>query len=393
MSHSWNVLLVSLSQHYGEAHCRPHLLQSWEWGQVKARYGWQPFHLVWNDQTSKLIKTWPVTEERPLAAALVLVRTIPLGGLAARASVAYAPKGPLLDWENVPLRERVLRDLRAFARRKGAIFVKIDPEVRVGTGLPNTPDDQPDPLGQSLVSTLQAQGWLFSQEQIQYRNTVLLDLTPSEETLLARMKQKTRYNVRLAARRGVAVRVGAESDLGLLARMYAETSVRDGFAIRAQEYYLDLWRTFLRAGMLEPLIAEVEGEAVAGVMVFRFAERAYYLNGMSREAHREKMPNYLLQWEAMRRAKTAGCTAYDLWGAPNVFDARDPMWGVFRFKEGFGGEVVRHLGAWDLPIQPFMYRLYTKILPRVLDVMRGRGKARTRQEAEFHEVHEETRRG
>jgi lipid II:glycine glycyltransferase (peptidoglycan interpeptide bridge formation enzyme) len=94
------------------------------------------------------------------------------------------------------------------------------------------------------------------------------------------------------------------------------------------------------------------------------------------------MPNHLLQWEAMRRAKSAGCTVYDLWGAPDEFDESDAMWGVFRFKEGLGGEVVRTLGAWDNPVSPVLYRLYTQIIPKVLDVMRAHGRARTRQNVE-----------
>ena len=372
--HPWNTLIASLPN--------PHLLQTWEWGQVKSRYGWQPFHLVWDDQTCQVLKIWQVSEKDPLAAALVLVRAIPIRGFAARLSVVYVPKGPLLDWNNTSLRDRVLHDLLAFARRKGAIFLKIDPDVRLGTGIPNTPEDQPDPLGQSLFSTLQSQGWRFSQDQIQYRNTIAFDLSPSEDEMLSRMKQKTRYNVRLAERKGVVVRVGTDADLEMLYHMYAETSVRDGFVIREQKYYLDLWQTFLQAGMLEPLIAEVDGEPVAGVMIFRFAGTAYYLNGMSRDAHREKMPNYLLQWEAARRAKAARCTVYDLWGAPDVFDESDSMWSVFRFKEGLGGEVVRFIGAWDLPVQPMMYKLYTQILPRILDIMRGRGRTRTHQHVE-----------
>ncbi len=120
----------------------------------------------------------------------------------------------------------------------------------------------------------------------------------------------------------------------------------------------------------EPLIAEVDGEPVAAIFVFYFAGRAYYVYGMSRNAHREKMPTYLLQWEAMKRAKAKGCKVYDLWGAPDVFDESDSMWGVYRFKEGLGGKVVRTLGAWDYAPNPFWYKLYSEIIPRVLDVMR-----------------------
>jgi lipid II:glycine glycyltransferase (peptidoglycan interpeptide bridge formation enzyme) len=194
------------------------------------------------------------------------------------------------------------------------------------------------------------------------------------------MKQKTRYNIRLSERKGVSVRKGDAQDLPLLYRMYAETSVRDGFVIRDEHYYLTLWNSFLQQGLAQPLIAEVEGEPVAGVMIFLFGERAWYLYGMSREAHREKMPSYLLQWEAMRLAKARGCREYDLWGAPDVFDESDSMWGVFRFKEGLGGRVVRTAGAWDYPSRPLLYTLYTRVLPAVLDRMRSRRQARTRQE-------------
>ena len=115
-------------------------------------------------------------------------------------------------------------------------------------------------------------------------------------------------------------------------------------------------------------------------MTFAQGNRAWYLYGGSTDAERERMPNYLLQWEAMRRAKARGCTQYDLWGAPDVFDESDPMWGVFRFKEGIGGQVARMAGAWDYPARPMAYVLYTRVLPRILDMMRRRGRERTRQE-------------
>jgi lipid II:glycine glycyltransferase (peptidoglycan interpeptide bridge formation enzyme) len=124
----------------------------------------------------------------------------------------------------------------------------------------------------------------------------------------------------------------------------------------------------------------VEGEPVAGLVLFVFAGRAWYFYGMSREVHREKMPNYLLQWEAMRLAKSLGAKEYDLWGVPEVFDESDPMWGVFRFKEGLGAQVVRTLGAWDFPVYPLGYRLFTRVLPRLLDVMRWRARRQLRRE-------------
>jgi lipid II:glycine glycyltransferase (peptidoglycan interpeptide bridge formation enzyme) len=162
--------------------------------------------------------------------------------------------------------------------------------------------------------------------------------------------------------------------------MYAETSVRDGFVIRPEEYYLRVWNYFMDAGMAEVLLAEVSGEMIAGLILFFTGSRAWYLYGMSRQTQREKMPNYLLQWRAMQTARDHGCTNYDLWGAPDQFTEDGPMWGVFRFKEGLGGQVVRFIGAWDYAARPNLYRIYTRILPKVLSLTRKRGKEKVRRE-------------
>jgi len=361
----WDALIACLPD--------PHLLQTWEWAQVKSKYGWQPMPFTWQDDTGIH------------AAAMVLKRSIPVGGFGRKMCVLYAPKGPLLDWKDATLLTRVLDDLQALARKQGAIFVKIDPDAWLGTGVPNSADETEDSGGQALRFDLSRRGWVFSQDQIQFRNTVLIDLSASEAEILMRMKQKTRYNVRLAEKKGVTVRSGGLADLPLLYRMYAETSLRDDFAIRDEGYYRMVWQAFMQTSdreqgpYAEPLIAEVDGEAVAAIFVFAFGGRAYYLYGMSRQAHREKMPNHLLQWDAMKRAKAAGCRVYDLWGAPDAFEESDSMWGVYRFKEGLGGVVYRGLGAWDYTPSPVLYKLYTNILPRVLDVMRFRGRARTRR--------------
>jgi len=344
---TWNPLIASLPH--------SHILQSWEWGDFKSHYGWQARRWVWNEGQ---------------AAAQVLTRET--RGL----RVMYVPKGPLLDWGDDSLRARVLDDLQALARRERAIFIKIDPDLSIGTGGPEA--NQPNPTGTLVTSDLGHRTWRLSSDQIQFRNTVILDLRPSEEELLARMKQKTRYNIRLAEKKGVQVRLGSLADLDLLYRMYAETSVRDGFVIRSEAYYREAWGAFIQAGLAQPFIAEVAGEPVSALILFVFARTAWYLYGMSREAHREKMPNHLLQWAAMRWAKTRGCEFYDFWGAPDEFDESDAMWGVWKFKEGFAGQVVRHIGAWDYSPSPILYRLYTVALPRVLSLMRWRGKRQTR---------------
>ncbi len=374
----WNDLIAGLPD--------AHLLQSYEWGQLKARYGWQTLYLVWlaGGQGPRVAEdVQALADLQPsqvLAAALVLRKKVLSRGFAARLCILYSPKGPLLRWQDAGLRGRVLDDLQVFARRQAAIFFKFDPDVVLGRGLPGTESDQPDQLGLTIERELAARGWRYSDEQIQFRNTVMLDVDLPDEDLLARMKQKTRYNVRLGQKKGLNLRIAQEQDWPMLYRMYAETSVRDGFVIRDQAYYQTAWKIFEHSS--SALIVEGEGQALAAVYLYHFAGRAYYIYGMSRDAQREKMPNYLLQFEAMRWARERGCRVYDLWGAPDVFDERDSLWGVFRFKEGLGGQVRRTLGAWDYAPNPFWYLAYTRVMPRLLDLMRSRGKKRTRQSLE-----------
>jgi len=397
-SHTWNSLIAKLPH--------PHFLQTYEWGQVKAKYGWIPLYMVWDASGKWKVESNPdrfSTLNAPIAAALILKRQILRNIFAAPLSILYVPKGPLLSWTDDSLRNRVLNDLQSFARKQGAIFLKMDPDVVLGIGVPQSQDEMTAHNGQRILSDLEQRGWRYSSDQIQFKNTVLIDLSLSEEELLRRMKQKTRYNIRLAEKKGVTLRIGTSHDFDMLYKMYAETSVRDGFVIREEGYYKAVWQTFwtgdlspisnLQSPMTnyreaspwdqspstEPLIAEVQGEPVAAIFVFYFTGRAYYVYGMSRDTHREKMPAYLLQWEAIKRAKAKGCAVYDLWGAPDVFDESDSMWGVYRFKEGLGGNVVRTLGAWDFAPHILWYKLYSEIMPRLLDVMRSRGKAKTRQ--------------
>jgi lipid II:glycine glycyltransferase (peptidoglycan interpeptide bridge formation enzyme) len=356
---AWNAKV----QQYAGAH----ILQSWQWGQVKEKYGWQPNRQIWE------------TKGQESALGLILKRKQRFNRLSPQFSIYYVPRGPICDWSDSRTITTILNHLEGLAGQKGTIFIKIDPEVITGRGVPGSNEDTRDQVGQKIISTLTNRKWFFSESQIQFRNTTLLDLHGTEDDWLSRMKQKTRYNLRLAQKKDVQIRLAADEDLPHLYRLYAETSLRDRFVIRSEDYYLTIWRTFMEANMAKGLIAEVDANPVAGLFLFTMGKKAWYLYGMSTNVHREKMPNYLLQWEAMKYAKEAGCEIYDLWGAPDQFIESDSMWGVYRFKEGLGGKVIRTIGAWDFTLQPNVYRLYTRILPKVLDLMRRRGRKQTEQ--------------
>lgn len=334
----WNALVSDLPY--------AHVLQTWEWGVFKqATTGWTPERLAFE------------RDGRTVAAAQVLTRRV--GPLA----ISYASKGPALDYADVELRGEVLALLLDHARRNGSLMLKIDPDVIRSGAEPA--------IGDAFASELEAGGWRFSREQIQFRNTGTIDLTLDEESLLANMKQKTRYNTRLAQRKEVTVREGTADDIPLLYDLYKITGQRDGFLIRPLEYYQQAWGAFMQAGLAQALIAEYQGKALAHVIIFKFGQRAWYFYGASSDEERNRMPTYLLQWEAMRRARAQGHTLYDLWGAPDNFDNPDDrLAGVWRFKQGLGAQAVQHTGAWDYPLRPAQYWLYTRVLPAVLGVMR-----------------------
>lgn len=373
---NWNKILYSIPD--------AHLLQSAQWAEVKGQFGWQPFFLVWQQHGSELeliVRTeGDLKVENLAAAALVLERKA-----FQSFSVMYVPKGPILrDWSDKNLRQRVIVDLQEFAKRAGAIQIKIDPDLIIGRGVPGEEDAATDPQGIEITEGLTEGGWRFSSDQIQFRNTFLIDLRPEQDELLDRMKSKTRYNIRLASRKGITIRFGDLTDLGKLYKMYAETSLRGGFTIRGEGYYKILWQAFMKESLdsvidatAQSIIAEFEDKPVAGAVMFRFGDRAWYLHGMSLPEHSDKMATYLIQWEGMRWAKENGCITYDMWGAPDHFVEDDSMWGVYRFKRGFGGEVIRTIGAWDYPVKPLLYKIYTRLLPMILNALRKIGDRKT----------------
>jgi len=359
----WDSKLLSIEN--------PHFLQTEEWAEIKAPIGWTADRREWKDEDGRLA-----------AAAQLLVRSVRPLKIGPRISIGYIPRGPLLDWEDDNLRLRVMRDIETWSREKKLVFLKIDPEFELGRGIPGSSSDSPHDAGMQVCEELKSRGWRYSREQIQFQNTVILELEGTEEDWLASMKQKTRYNLRLAQKNGVKVRPAILEELPLLYQMYAETAQRDGFIIRPEAYYLEVWQKYIQAGMAEALVAEVDEKIIAGLVYFFMGKRAWYVYGMSTSLHREKMPNYLLQWEAMRAAKSRGCLVYDLWGAPQVFTKEDSMYGVFRFKEGLGGIVVRTMGAWDFPVNKTAYFIFQQVIPRILSITRLIRRRQIRQEVQ-----------
>jgi lipid II:glycine glycyltransferase (peptidoglycan interpeptide bridge formation enzyme) len=304
-------------------HSKAHFMQSGEWGVLKSEFGWDANYVVVGD-----------------SGALVLFRKLPLG-----LKLAYIPKGPVgEDWEGL------LPEVDAICRSHRAVFLKIEPDAwdrgRAG--------DRLKPFG-----------FRPGFHSLQTRCTMLLDIHDEEDNILAQMKQKTRYNIRLASRKGVTV--CPSTNIQTFMQMMKTTGKRDGFNVRSLAYYQRAFDLFYSVGKCELLVASFEDQPLAALMVFAQGERAYYLYGASSNSHRNRMPTYLLQWEAIRWAKKKGCNQYDLWGIPDEdvgtleaqFSKRsDGLWGVYRFKRGFGGQTKRSEQAWDLVYNPTLYAVY-----------------------------------
>ena len=312
----------------------PHILQTAEWGELKKGFGWDVERIISGD-----------------VGVQILFRKLPLGF-----TVAYCPKLVSSNWLFVNS-DSFWAEIDSVCRKKHAVFLKIEPDAWESE-VSRLRSDEANPKSGDF-------GLRVSPHNIQPPRTVIVSLEGTEDEILARMKQKCRYNVRLAEKKGVTVRTW--DDLDGFHRMMTVTGGRDGFGVHSLEYYKKAYDLFHPTGMADILMAEYEGRPLAALIVFALGSRAYYLYGASTDEERNRMPTYLLQWRAMQWARERGCTEYDLWGVPDTdeetleaqFESRsDGLWGVYRFKRGFGGEVRRAAQALDRVYMPMLYRLY-----------------------------------
>lgn len=330
-------------------HPKGHILQTLEWGEVKRGMGWTPLPVA-------LFEDGRIT-----AGIMVLKRRLPIPGL--QRCIFYAPRGPVADLHDSARLDRLLAGVRELAREEGAIFLKIDPDVS------RDDKDFRDYLTSSgFRRTASAEGFEGVQPTFVFR----LDIKPDEEKLLAQMSNKTRYNLRLAEKKGVTVKIG--SDLDDLAVFYAileETARRDRFLIRGFDYFKSIWTHLAAAGMARLFMAQWDGRVIAASLAFILGEKAWYIYGASSNRDRHVMPNYLLQWTMIRWARERGCTLYDFRGVSGNLSPDNPLYGLYRFKRGFAGEFTEFIGEWDLIYQPLEYWLWTRGLPAYSRLVRA----------------------
>lgn len=306
-----------------EKHPEAHILQTAEWGELKSSFGWKPYRISASN-----------------CSAQILFKPLP-GGL----SVGYIPKGPL----GIPDNE-FWNELIQLGKKQRAIMIKIETDASEG-------DDTPLLFDDALVN-------LVPTKSIQPGQTIIIDISGEEKDILDRMKQKTRYNIHLAEKKDI--RVESSNDIKSFYEMMIKTGGRDGFGIHTFDYYQKAFNMFSPTGKCLLMMARYNDLDLAGLMLFKSDKRCWYFYGASTDLERNRMPVYLLQWEAIRWAKAQGCTTYDLWGIPDhpeaVLEAEfmersEGLWGVYRFKRGFGGRIVRSAQTKDLVLQPLLYKL------------------------------------
>ncbi len=329
------------------------LLQSYEWGDLKARSGWTPVRVIGE------------TDGNIVCVASLLKRKLPIPGK----SILYASRGPVMDMTNADLVREFTTGIRPIARKHGAILVKIDPPVPIEDAVSK--------------QNIEACGWkLLSSGGFggtQPKCVMQLDLGTSEEELMRSFKEKWRYNIRLADRKGVVVTEECtREELPEFYKLLQETCERDGFLVRSQKYFEDMWDVLVPAGYMNLAIARFEGKPLSAVLIYTFGKRTWYTYGASSNENRNVMPNHLIQWKMIRRALCNGSQWYDFRGvSPKTGDGDAHLEGLNRFKEGFSPRFVEYIGEYDLVLSPSLYWAWNILRPRIQKLM----KARSRKEA------------
>ncbi len=345
MSERWRVIEPdpAVWDAFVAAHPQGNLLQASPWGMLKSRFGWQCRRLAICDALGAIVAGCQVLFRRAYGIAF-----------------GYVPRGPLFAGQAI-VDDMLAQALRRLGARMAAVAIRLEPNIT-----------EDDPLAASLTQWLE-QGGLAPATTIQPRSTILVDLQPPEEQILAVCSKGHRADIRRAERNGVAVRAGDEADLAAFYAIMQATGARASFAIHSADYYRAAWQLHQPRARL--LLAELNGTAVAAHLVFADQRYGRYLYSGATEEGLRSGANHLLEWHALRWARALGCIGYDLWGIPDALGRaaftsdeseraaleqvaqRDPLIGVYRFKKGFGGRVVRFVSAFDLVVFPPLYPL------------------------------------
>lgn len=313
-------------------------LQSSMWGEFKSCFGWK---------SRAFLIDWKEHNTIPL---LTICRNIAFGF-----SFIYIPWGPQLpdgfpeDYKAKALSE-LAEKLKPFFLQK-PVFLRFDPPWYSKDG---------SVFSNNEAALFLSEGLKKAAAAVQPPDTVLINLSAPLDKILEDMKPKWRYNISLAKKKNVIINSADIRELDIFYKLLKETADRDGIFIHSFDYYKTLFEICERRNdlMLRMYTASHEGDTIAAIIVLLRGEYATYLYGASSGSKRNLMPAYALQWKSMQDAKEAGCIFYDLFGIPPDDDPNHPMAGLYRFKTGFGGQIIHRSGSWDYPYKPLEYKLF-----------------------------------
>lgn len=306
----------------------PHFQQSWEWGELAPQLGGTAVRLAAHRDGSMV------------GAAQVFVNPLSRTGR----THLYLPRGPAVQRPDLEVLGPLFDRVRALGGEKAAAGVRVEPNAEA--------------CSYAWKNSLRSLDFKPIYPPSQPRSSWVLDISPEPDRLLKDMKQKTRYNIRLAGKKGVEVVEGGTADLPEFYRLFRETATRDDFFIHPQNVYERMFDLFRRSGRFAMLLARLGDRLIAAVTLVTFGDTCWYMQGASSNEHRNLMAPYLLQWEAINWARRQGCTLYDFRAVPDVLREDQDMYGVYRFKEGFGGRQLTTLHTYGQPYQSSLYGVW-----------------------------------
>lgn len=295
---------------------------------MKSLHGWTPIRIAVEDNGNIV------------AAISILKRKLPRLPYC----LFYAPRGPVLDYKNIEAFDFLLKAIDIETKRHSAIALKIDPQI--------LEDDQ------HVTNLLKSRGFQYKKQNVQPRTTFIVSLDWPIDQLMSTFEEKTRYNIRLSLKKGVTVKeMSDDQGVEIFYNIYKETAKRDNFLIHPIKYYKNIKKILVDKRMANIFIAYHNDIPVAGVFTFIFGSRVWYMYGASLSSYRNIMPNHALHWHIIKWAKEKGYASYDLFGIPSTPNPSHPLWGVYRFKKGFNGKLMKYIGVYDLVYNKFMYFL------------------------------------
>lgn len=329
-----NNIDIEKYEEFLQKHPKGHFLQSLKWAKVKSN--WHNEIITVNDENGNIKGSMSL-----------LIRKLPFINY----TIMYSPRGPVCDIHDRDTIRKLIDKAKEIAGKYKSYVLKLDPDIEKD-------DREFIKIAKELKMKIKDHSKDF--EGAQPRFVFRLDLrNKTEEELMMSFHHKVRYNIRLAIRKGVEIRIGTKEDIPEFHKIMVETGIRDKFVVRSASYF-EKMLDCLGPDNIRLYLAFYQGKMIAGTIAVLYGNKCWYLYGASSNQHRNVMPNHLLQWEMIKWALEKGCDIYDFRGVSGNLDENHPLYGLYRFKKGFGGKFTEFVGELDYVFNPFIYFMAEK---------------------------------